>query len=145
MVIASPSATFGLPEVARGLAANASGLPRLVRICGLQIASQIALTGQSVSAEEALKFNIANKVSKTQDSLVQEAVEMAKLIASHSPDAVIVTRSGLREAWQQASVEQANRVTQDRYSKALYKGENAKIGLDAFADKRLPKWLPSNL
>jgi enoyl-CoA hydratase/carnithine racemase len=145
MVVASPTATFGLPEASRGLAASAGGLPRLMRTCGLQIASEIAMTGRRLSAEEALKFNLVNKISATQDSVVEEAVEMARLVASWSPDAIIVTRSGIREAWQQPSVEQAVLTTQQRYNKALMNGENVRIGLDAFAQKKQPKWLPSNL
>jgi enoyl-CoA hydratase/carnithine racemase len=145
IVVASPTALFGLPEAARGLAANAGGLPRLVRLCGIQIASEVALAGRRLSADEALRLNLINKVSVTQDSVVQEAVELAQRVAEHSPDAIIVSRSAIREAWQQASVEQANRVTQDRFAKALYKGENAHIGLDAFAQKKKLKWRASSL
>ncbi|KIX99420.1 uncharacterized protein Z520_04996 [Fonsecaea multimorphosa CBS 102226] len=145
MVVASPTAVFGLPEAARGLAANAGGLPRLMRLCGLQVASEIALTGRKLSAEEALRLNLVNKISQTQHSLVQEAVELAERVASFSPDAIIVSRFAIREAWQQVSVEQANRVAQDRFARALYKGENAQIGLDAFAQKKEPRWRPSNL
>lgn len=145
MVVASPTATFGLPEAARGLAANAGGLPRLMRQCGLQVASEVGLTGRRLSAEEALKLNLVNKISRTPDSVVQEAVELGLRVADLSPDAIIVSRFAIREAWQQVSIEQANRVTQDRYARALYEGENAQIGLDAFAQKKQPKWRPSNL
>lgn len=145
MVVASPTASFGLPEASRGLYAAAGGLPRIMHICGLQIASEIAMTGRRLSAEEALRFNLVNKVSKTQDSVVPEAVEMAKLVAGLSPDAIICTRSGLREAWETGSVERAVALTEQRYSDALKNGENLRIGLDAFAQKKQPKWVAAKL
>ena len=103
------------------------------------------MTGRKLSAEEALRFNLVNKVSKTQDSVVPEAVEMAKLVAGLSPDAIICTRAGLREAWEQGSVERAVTLTEQRYSDALRNGENVKIGLAAFAQKKQPKWVAAKL
>ena len=145
MIVASPTASFGLPEVTVGLYAAAGGLPRLVRNCGLQIASEVAMTGRRLTAREALNFHLINKISKTQDSVIAESVEMAEKIAGLSPDAIIVTRSGLREAWETASVERAAQRTGERFDQALSEGPNMKIGLDAFADKRKPKWVPSKI
>ena len=145
MVVASPRASFGLPEASRGLYAAAGGLARLVRIVGLPVASEIAMTGRKLSAEEAVKFQVANKVSRTHESVVDETVEMAKLIAGLSPDAIIITRSGLREALETASVERAAQKTEERFGHAMKTGENIRIGLDAFANKRQPQWVPSKL
>ena len=145
MIVASPRAVFGLPEASRGLYAAAGGLARIVRICGLQIGSEIAMAGRKLSAEDALRFNIVNKVSKTHESVVPEAVEMAKAISSFSPDAIIITRSGLREAWETGSVERASQRTEDRYEKHLREAENTRIGLEAFAQKKKPQWVPSKL
>ena len=74
MVVASPRAVFGLPEASRGLYAAAGGLARIVRICGLQVGSEIAMAGRKLSAEEALRFNVINKISKTHQSVVEETV-----------------------------------------------------------------------
>jgi enoyl-CoA hydratase/carnithine racemase len=145
MTVASPKAQFGLPEALRGLYAAAGGLSRLVRLVGLPLASEIALTGKRLNAEEALRHGVANKISKTHESVVEEAIEMAKLIGELSPDSVIVTRSGLREALETASVERASQITADRYGQALMTGENIRIGLTAFAQKQKPQWVPSKL
>lgn len=145
MIVASPTATFGLPEAKRGLYAGAGGLSRLVRITGLPIATEVAMTGRVLSAPEALKFNVINKVSASPSTVVEEAVELAKSIGDMSPDAVIVTRSGLREALEQGSVERASQVTQERFGKALAEAENTVIGLTAFAKKEKPKWVASKL
>lgn len=145
LVVASPKASFGLPEASRGIYAAAGGLPRVMRNCGLQVASEIALTGRKLSAEEAKSFNLINRISKTPESLIEEAIGLAKQIASISPDAILVTRQGLREAWETASVERATQITADRWTEKLMGSENTRIGLAAFAAKKQPKWVPSKL
>ncbi|KAF4627644.1 hypothetical protein G7Y89_g10510 [Cudoniella acicularis] len=145
LVVASPIVTFGLPEAIVGLYASAGGLPRLVRNVGMPLASEIALTGRRLTAAEALDCQLINKISSTPETVVEEAVEMAKRIAALSPDAVVVTRAALREAWETASVEHAVQVTAERYNEKLFAGENIGIGLEAFAGKRRPVWVPSKL
>jgi len=145
MVIAAPNATFGLPEVQVGLYAAAGGLSRVMRTVGLQIASEIALTGRRLSADEVLGYHLINKIAKSQESVVDEAVEVAKRIASLSPDGVIVSRAGLREAWETGSVERATQRTGERYDRLLFEGENMRIGVEAFAAKKKPLWVASKI
>lgn len=145
MVVASPTATFGLPEAQVGLYAAAGGLPRLVHNTSIQIASEIAMTGRRLTAQEALGYGLVNKVSKNQESVVEEAVELAEKVASLSPDAIVVTRAGLREAWEGGSVERGVQRVGERYERALFEGENIKIGLEAFAGKKKPLWVASKI
>ncbi len=145
MVVASPRATFALPEASRGLYAGAGGLSRIVKICGMQLASEVAMAGRQLSAPEALSHHLINRISKTHESVVEEAVEMAKKIAALSPDAIVVTRHGLRESWETGNAEQASQNTEARYGKGLREGENIRIGLKAFKEKKSPQWVPSKL
>lgn len=145
MVYASPRAKFGLPEASRGLYAGAGGLSRLVRTTGMMLASEIAMAGRQLTAEEAQRYLVVNRVSKTHESLIDEAVEAATRIAALSPDAVIVTRHGLRQAWETGSVERASQLTNDAYGAKLAKAENTLIGLEAFRQKKQPEWVPSKL
>ncbi|CRG84616.1 hypothetical protein PISL3812_01878 [Talaromyces islandicus] len=145
IIVASPSATFGLPEAQVGLYAAAGGLARITRICGLQIASEIAMANRKLTAEEAHRYLLVNKISKTPESVVDEAVELAVRISSLSPDSVIVTRHGIREAWENPSVEGATIRTQQEYLERLVEGENFAIGVKAFANKTKPQWVPSKL
>lgn len=145
MVVASPDAQFGLPEVAVGLYAAAGGLPRVMRIVGLQLASEIAMTGRRLSAKEALEYRLINRIAKTKGSVVEECLELASSISNFSPDGIIVTRQGLREAWENPSVEQATSRTRQEYVNRLIAGENFKIGVEAFTRKTRPKWVPSRL
>jgi len=145
IIIASPTAEFGLPEVKVGIYAGGGGLPRLVRNCGLQIGSEIALTGRRISAEEAAKFHLINGVSRTVQSLVSEAVEIASAIAANSPDSIIATRAGLRQAWNTGNVEAAAFITNEEFSEAVLGGDNHREGLEAFTHKRKPIWKASRL
>ncbi|KAI1614122.1 ClpP/crotonase-like domain-containing protein [Exophiala viscosa] len=145
MVIASPTASFGLPEAQRGLYASGGGLPRLLRTVGLPVASDMALTGRLFSVEEARECHLINRIAASAESLLSEAVEIADSIAAISPGAIVVTRAALREAWETASVERAFQLTHERYDSKLMKGFNAKEGLAAFKEKRSPRWQGSKL
>lgn len=145
MVIASPNARFGLPEPLVGVYAWSGGLPRLKRNIGLQAASDIALTGRQINAQEALDLKLVNAISQTPESCLEETIEKAKQIAAISPDGIIVTRAALREAWETGSVERAFQIIHEEYFEKLMKSENSKEGLAAFREKRKPKWTGSKL
>jgi enoyl-CoA hydratase/carnithine racemase len=145
MVVAAPKAEFALPEVLRGLYAGAGGLARIVRNCGMQIGSELALTGRRLTAQEAQRLNLINQISASDESVLEEALALARQVASNSPDATIVTKAGLREAWETASVSHAGQLTADRFSRALMNSDNLRIGLEAFAAKKQRKWVDSKL
>ncbi|KAF3800053.1 Enoyl-CoA hydratase [Colletotrichum gloeosporioides] len=144
LVVAADDAYFGLPEVKRGIAAIGGALPRLIRTIGLQRASEFALTGRNVSAQEMEQWGIVNKVVP-KDKVVEEAVRYAQMIAINSPDAIICTRAGLRQGWETAAVERAVEWTLEKEFAELQKGENILEGLKAFSEKREPRWKGSKL
>ncbi|KAI0548938.1 enoyl-CoA hydratase/isomerase [Xylaria curta] len=144
LVVAAEDAYFGLPEVKRGLAAIGGALPRLIRTIGLQRASEFALTGRKVTAQEMYQWGIVNKVVP-KDQVVAEAVKYAGMIAQNSPDAIICTRAGLRQGWETASVERAVEWTLENQFAELQRGDNIREGLLAFAEKREPQWKASKL
>ncbi|TDZ14629.1 Mevalonyl-coenzyme A hydratase sidH [Colletotrichum orbiculare MAFF 240422] len=144
LVVAAEDAYFGLPEVKRGIAAIGGALPRLIRTIGLQRASEFALTGRSVSAQEMAAWGLVNKVVP-KEKVVEEAVRYARMIAANSPDAIVCTRAGLRQGWETAAVERAVEWTLEREFAELQRGENMLEGLKAFAEKREPRWKGSKL
>ena len=111
----------------------------------MQTASDIALTGRRVSANEALHLGFVQSIAKSPESVVAETLEKAKLIAAISPDGITVIRAALREAWETGSVERAFQLTHDGYYDKLTKSENAVEGLAAFREKRKPHWKQSKL
>jgi enoyl-CoA hydratase/carnithine racemase len=145
MVIACEKAFFGFPEVQRGVVAIAGALPRVVRTIGRQRAMEMALTGRRVSAAEAEKWGFVNEVVATPEAVVKRAVEIAGQIAANSPDAVIVSREGVKLGWEGVGAEEGTRYLVEGWQKRLNEGENIKEGLKAFVEKRKPQWVDSKL
>ncbi len=78
--LAKKSAVIGLPEVGLGLLPGWSGTQRMVKLIGISRAMQLALTGERISAEEAEKWGLINKVFDD-DKFEEEVMNYAKNIA----------------------------------------------------------------
>ncbi|KAH7012830.1 enoyl-CoA hydratase/isomerase [Ilyonectria destructans] len=144
LVVAADTAIFALPEVKRGLAPTGGVLTRIVHTAGMQVASEIVLTGRRLSAQEMHSWGIVNKVVPP-DKVVDEALRYASLIAENSPDAIVCARAGLRQAWETADVEAATDQWFQQHFSLLERGENIREGLTAFIEKRSPVWKESKL
>lgn len=146
LVVASSKATFALPEVKRGVIAIAGALPRVVRTIGRQRAMEMALTGRTVPAAEAREWGLVNKVvGAGEGEVVEAAVEYAKMIAENSPDAVIVSREGIKMGWEGVGAEEGTRLLTEVWYPRLLEGENIKEGVRAFVEKRKPRWKAAKL
>ncbi|KAI1351981.1 enoyl-hydratase [Xylaria sp. FL0043] len=145
MVIATEKATFGLPEVTIGVIALAGALPRLVRSVGRQRASEMALGGKSYSAAEMLSWGLVNEVVKNGDDVVAAAVKWAARIAGNSPDAVIVSREGLKLGWESVGPQQGTDLIMKGWYARIEKGENFVEGVRSFNERRKPAWKDSKL
>jgi enoyl-CoA hydratase/carnithine racemase len=110
--IASESATFGLPEIAYGMA-GASGSTRLAQQIPLTAAAWLALTGEFIDAAEALRVHLVNKVVP-RDALMREAERVAGLITRHPAVAVRVEMEALENGLELDRA-QAVRHTQNLY------------------------------
>jgi enoyl-CoA hydratase/carnithine racemase len=153
LVVAARSATVALPEVKRGVVAFAGALPRIARTIGRPRAMEMALTGRTVSAAEALSWGLVNAVTDDypvdgeimERPVVKKALEYAEMICANSPDSVIVSRAGVIQGWEDGSAENGTRVANEVWGKRLQEGENIKEGVRAFVEKREPRWVPSKL
>lgn len=146
LVVAARKATFALPEVKVGVVAAAGALPRIIRTVGRPRAMEMALTGRTVSADEALDWGLINKVvGDGEGEVVEAAVEYAKMIAANSPDAVIVSREGIKAGWEGMGADEATRWVLEFWMPRLQAGDNMKEGVRAFVEKRKPRWKRSKL
>jgi enoyl-CoA hydratase len=85
--IASRNAKLGQPEVKLGILPGYGGTQRLPRLCGKGVAHEMILTGEMITAEEALRVGLVNRVVE-QAELLTTAESMAKKIIANAPLAV---------------------------------------------------------
>jgi enoyl-CoA hydratase len=137
LVVASATATFGIPEVKRSLVAAAGGLFRLPRKIPFNIAMEMALTGDPVSAEVAHHHGLVNRLCEPGQAL-DVAVALAEQICANAPVAVRETRKIVLEATT-APDEVGWRMSIEGMAKAMG-SEDFTEGLTAFIEKRPPRW-----
>ena len=87
MRIASKNARIGQPEVKLGIIPGYGGSQRLARLCGKGIAHELILTGEMISADEALRIGLVNHVVEPVE-LIPTAEAIAKKIIANAPLAV---------------------------------------------------------
>jgi enoyl-CoA hydratase len=87
MRIASKTARLGQPEVKLGILPGYGGSQRLARLCGKGVAHELCLTGEMISAEEALRIGLVNHVFEATE-LLPAAEARAKKIIANAPLAV---------------------------------------------------------
>src|SRR5437867_10681384 len=85
--VASKTAKLGQPEVKLGILPGYGGTQRLARLCGKGVAHELCLTGEMVTAEEALRIGLVNHVHEPAE-LIPTAEAMAKKIMANAPLAV---------------------------------------------------------
>ncbi len=137
LIVASGSATFGIPEVKRSLVAAGGGLFRLGRKIPLNIAMELALTGDPISAELAHHHGLVNQLCEPGEAL-DAAIGLAERICANAPVAVRESRKVVIEAtnapddvgWQMSVAGMA----------AAMRSEDFSEGLTAFIEKRPPQW-----
>jgi enoyl-CoA hydratase len=137
LIVASETSKFGLPEVKRGLVANAGGLVRLPRQLPYRVALELVLTGNMVTPQELLAHGLINRVSPAGQAL-EVARELAVTIAQNGPFAVAVSKQVMKESQDWPSTELFKR--QDVYTMPVFKSADAREGATAFAEKRKPLW-----
>jgi len=135
IIIASETAVFGQPEVNVGIMPGAGGTQRLPRIVGKTKAMEMILTGQSISAEEAHRIGLVNKVVPVED-LMGETKKIAKEIASKPPISVRAAKQAILRATDTTLEIGLDYERMLFYS--LFTTDDAREGMKAFLEKRKP-------
>jgi len=137
LIVASEEATFGLPEVTRGLVAAAGGLMRLPRRIPYHLVMEIALTGGHIPAGRLHQAGLINRLVPAGEAL-GAARELAAQVAANAPLAVAATKRIIVESADWPSGEAFAR--QDAISLPVLTSADAREGAAAFAEKRRPVW-----
>lgn len=137
LVVASTAAAFGVPEVKRSLAAAAGGLFRLPRLLPRNIAMEMVLTGDPISAQRARELGLVNELVDAGGAL-DAAYALAERICANAPLAVRASRRVVVAA---ASEDDATLWKMSFGALAdLMQTEDFQEGPRAFIEKRPPIW-----
>jgi enoyl-CoA hydratase len=137
LIVASTAAAFGLPEVKRSLVAGAGGLFRLGRKLPLNLAMELALTGDPIAAEQALHHGLVNRLVEPGKAL-DGATALAEQVCANAPVAVRESRKIVLQATM-ADDEVGWKMSAEGMVAAM-KSEDFSEGLTAFIEKRPPQW-----
>lgn len=135
LIVASETARIGQPEIKIGVMPGAGGTQRLTRDVGKALAMEMVLTGRFLSAEEALRSGLINKVVPVEFYL-QEAVNYARQIAALSPVAVKLAKESVLNAFNSSLDEGLLFERKNFY--LCFASEDQKEGMSAFIEKRTP-------
>jgi len=137
LIVASETATFGLPEVRRGLVAGGGGLLRLPRRIPYHLATEIALTEERFPATRLHQAGLINRLVPAGQALAG-ARQLAASVAPGAPLALTVTKQVIAQGADWDSDEAFAR--QDEIVSQVFTSADAMEGAIAFVEKRTPSW-----
>jgi enoyl-CoA hydratase len=137
LVVAGRGAAFGLPEVARGVVATCAGLFRGPRALPLNVARELLLTGDRLSAERAERLGFVNVLTED-GGAVAAAVELAQRICRNAPVSVRASLAAVEETV--AADDELGWAATARAIETVWASADRDEGLAAFAEKREPVW-----
>lgn len=137
LVVASATARFGLPEVARGLVASSGGLFRAPLRLPASLARELLLTGAPIDADRGYAAGLVNVVTEP-GGAVAAAVALGMRICANSPVAVQASLVAVNK-WQAAADEFGWQLTAEAVS-TIGESRDHEEGIAAFLEKRPPHW-----
>ncbi len=135
---ASSNARLGLPEVSLGIIPGYGGTQRLSRLCGSGVALQLILTGDPVTADEALRIGLVNGVFEPAE-LLAKVKAIAQRMVSRGPTALALAKQAVRRG---AALPMADALALEADLFGMISStDEMKEGMAAFLQKRKPSWL----
>jgi enoyl-CoA hydratase len=137
MIVASDTAKFGQPEINIGIIPGGGGTQRLPRAVGKSLAMEMILNSRVLTAEEALRAGMVNRVVEPERCL-EEAIALAGQIADRAPLAVRAAKRMVNLAFEGSLTQGLKREGAEFH--ALFDSEDRKEGMTAFSEKRQAVW-----
>jgi enoyl-CoA hydratase len=135
IILASPTAKFGQPEINLGVIPGGGGSQRLIHAIGKSRTMELVLTGRNFTAQEASDWGMVSRVvGEGEGEVVKEAVNMAAQIASKSQLAVQAGKEVVNAAYEMTLAEGLR--FERRIFHGLFATNDQKEGMAAFAEKR---------
>ncbi len=130
-----PTARFGLQEVKWAIFPAGGSTVKLPRQIPYAKAMELLLTGDLISAEEALEYGFLNYIVEPEE-LMNKSMELAEKLAANGPIAVQAIRKSAREVY--GHPENDALKMESAFSQPVFQSEDAKEGPKAFMEKRDP-------
>ncbi|GAC1593994.1 MAG: enoyl-CoA hydratase [Hymenobacter sp.] len=137
LLVASETAQFGQPEIRLGTMPGGGGTQRLARAVGKAKAMEMVLTGEFISAREAHRVGLVNRVVPVEQYL-EEAFRLAATIAAMSPVAARLAKESVNRAFETHMDEGLHFERKNYY--LTFASEDQKEGMAAFVEKRKPEF-----
>jgi enoyl-CoA hydratase len=137
LIVAAKGARLGIPEVKRSLVAAGGAMLRLPRVLPRNLAMELALTGDPITAERGYELGLVNRLAEPGEA-VNTALQLAGEITPNGPLALAASKRILTEAvdWPDSEFWQR----QGEITAPVMGSEDAREGATAFAEKRAPNW-----
>ena len=137
IIVASETARFGQPEINVGIMPGAGGTQRLTRTMGKFWAMEMILTGQPITAREAEKHGLVNKVFPV-EAYFEESKKLGLQIAQKAPVATRLAKEAVLKSFDTPLEEGLQFERRNFY--LLFSTEDKKEGMKAFTEKRPPQF-----
>lgn len=134
--VAGEKARFGQPEVNLGLVPGYGGSQRLIQNIGKTRAMYMLMTGEAITAEQALQWGLVNKVVPSGEELIH-ALEILKLILGKGPLAITKTIALVNDYFDKTK--EGFTCEAEHFGYTLG-SDDAKEGASAFIEKRKPNF-----
>ncbi len=135
--VCSPNSRFGTPEGKLGIIPGGGATARLPRIVGRAWAMEMMLMGEPITAERALQIGLVTRLVKQHD-LLNEVQRMAEHLASFAPFVPQFMKTMIHKGME-GSLSSA--LAMEKFGQgALIQTEDKEEGMDAFFNKRTPKF-----
>ena len=141
LIVASKGSKIGIREVKVGLFAAAGGVFRLPARVGYARAMEMAITGEPITAEQAMDAGMLSELTE-QGGALDAAIGWAERVAENAPLAVAASKQLIRAAGQGID-EDSLWEMQIPLQKKVFSSNDAKEVPAAFAEKRAPNWTGS--
>lgn len=137
MIVASETAQFGQPEIKIGVMPGAGGTQRLTKAIGKTKAMEMVLTGRFMSAAEAEKHGLINRVVPV-ELYLEEAFKLAGEVAQMSPVAAKLAKESVNRSFETNLDEGLHFERKNFY--LCFASDDQKEGMNAFVEKRKPEF-----
>ena len=131
--VASDKAKFGQPEVNLGIIPGFGGTQRLPRLVGKGAAKYLIFTGEMISAEEALRLGLVDKIVPGEE-LLNTAISIAKVIMSKAPVAIKMAKHAINNGLN-VDLKSGIAYEAEAYTSS-FSTEDRIEGMSAFVEKR---------